>query len=195
MDAFSGSTWFSTLDLKSGYWQVELDDDAKEKTSFTTGDGLWQFVVMPFGLCNAPATFERLMEMVLVGLPWSTCLVYLDDIIVHAKTFDLAVQHLREVLIRLRNALLKLNAKKCELFQHQVAYLGHVVSEEGIAVDPDKVEAVSKWPIPKNKKELRTFLGLCSFYRKFVCSSGKTLAQTNRERGSLSMDRRLPDCV
>ena len=97
LDAFAGSSWFSTLDLKSGYWHVELEEEDKEKTAFTAGTGLWQFMVMPFGLCNAPATFERLMEMVLVGLPWSVCLMYLDDIIVHARTFDVALHHLQEI--------------------------------------------------------------------------------------------------
>jgi hypothetical protein len=88
LHSFFGSTWFSTLDLKSGYWQVEMEEADKEKTAFTTGKGLWKFVVMPFGLSNALATFERLMEQVLVGLPWLVCLVYLNDIIVHARSFE-----------------------------------------------------------------------------------------------------------
>ena len=170
LDAFAGSSWFSTLDLKSGYWQVELQEEDREKTAFTTGNGLWQFVVMPFGLCNAPATFERLIELVLVGLPWSVCLVYLDDIIVHAKTFDASVQNLQEVFRRLRSASLKLNPDKCELFQQQVSYLGHLISAQGVSADPSKVRAVTAWPIPKSKTELRSFLGLCSYYRKFVRS-------------------------
>ena len=89
--AFGESVWFSTLDLQSGYWQVEMDKDDKEKTEFSTGDGLWQFTVMPFGLCNAPAAFERLMDEVLAGLPWEVYLVYLDDIIVHASEFEEAI--------------------------------------------------------------------------------------------------------
>ena len=125
---------------------------------------------MPFGLCNAPATFERLIELVLVGLPWSVCLVYLYDIIVHAKTFDASVQNLQEVFCRLRSASLKLNPDKCELFQQQVSYLGHLISAQGVSADPSKVRAVMAWPIPKSKKELRSFLGLCSYYRKFVRS-------------------------
>ena len=176
LDAFAGSSWFSTLDLKSGYWQVELQEEDKEKTAFTTGSGLWQFVVMPFRLCNAPATFERLMELVLVGLPWSVCLVYLDDIIVHAKTFDAAVQHLQEVFCRLRSASLKLNPDKCELFQRQVSYLGHLVSAYGVSADPNKVLAVMTWPIPKSKKGLRSFFG-----SMFVLQEIRTFVRRHRK--------------
>ena len=123
LDAVSGSSWFSTLDLKSGYWQVKMAEKDKEKTAFTTGEGLWQFIVMPFGLANAPATFERLMERILQGLPWTVCLVYLD-----AKTLADEFENLRTVIRRLRQAGLKLNPRKCHLFQKNVRYLGHVVS-------------------------------------------------------------------
>ena len=148
IEALSGAKFFSTLDLKSGYWQVPLDDSAKEKTAFSTGSGLWQFNVMPFGLCNAPATFERLMEQVLFGLPMSVTLVYLDDIIVPGQSFSQHIANLRQVFERLRKAKLKLSPKKCILFQRKVQYLGHVVSEEGISPDPGKIEAVKTWPRP-----------------------------------------------
>ena len=101
LDALNRATWFSTLDLKSGYWQVELEPSAKEKTAFSAGKGLWQFKVMPLGLCNALATFERLMEAVLFSLPWKTCLVYLDDITVHAASFNDHIENLCRVLERL----------------------------------------------------------------------------------------------
>ena len=133
--SFYESMWFSTLDLKSGYWQVEMNDEDKEKTAFTTGQGLWQFLVMPFGLSNAPATFERLMEQVPVGLPWTTCLVYLDDIIVHAQSFQDELDRLREIFSRLRNGNLKLNPNKCLLFQEEVSYLGHRITRSGIQTD------------------------------------------------------------
>ena len=132
INALSGSCWFSTLDLASGYWQVEVEEKDRPKTAFTTGNGLYQFTVMPFGLCNAPATFERLMERVLSGLPWEVCLLYLDDIIVHAKTFKAELERLRSVFTRLREAGLKLSPKKCHLFKKRVVFLGHVVSEEGM---------------------------------------------------------------
>ena len=136
LETLAGMQWFSALDLCSGYWQVKLDEDAREKTAFTTGAGLWQYTVMPFGLCNAPATFERLMEQVLLGLPQSTALVYLDDVLVPGRNFQEHLTNLREVFQRLREAHLKLSPEKCELLQREVRYLGHIVIIEGIATDP-----------------------------------------------------------
>lgn len=168
LDTLSGKKWFSTLDLKSGYWQVEINPKDKEKTAFSTGKGLWQFNVMPFGLCNAPATFERLMECVLAGLVGEACLVYLDDVIIMGRDFEDHLFNLEKVLRKIRGANLKLNPKKCALFRKKVNYLGHVITSEGIQTDPAKVEAVQKWPTPKDKTEVRAFLGLCSYYRRFV---------------------------
>ena len=168
LDALNGATWFSTLDLKSGYWQVELEPSAKEKTAFSVGKGLWQIKVMHFELCNAPATFERLMEAVWFSLPWKTCLVYLDNIIVHAASFNDHIENLCRVLETLRRANLKLNPKKCRLFQQQVQFLGYTVSEHGISADQGKVKAVQSWPQPRSVHEVRSFLGLCTYYRRFV---------------------------
>jgi len=168
IEALSGVEWFSTLDLRSGYWQVPLDESSKEKTAFSTGRGLWQFKVMPFGLCNAPATFERLMEQVLAGLPLSIALVYLDDILVPGHSFSHQLSNLRKVFERLRAAKLKLSPKKCLLFRREVKYLGHMVSKNGITPDPDKAEAVLSWPTPMSATEVKSFLGLCSYYRRFI---------------------------
>lgn len=168
LDTLNGMKWFSTLDLKSGYWQVEIKDKDKEKTAFSTGKGLWQFNVMPFGLCNAPATFERLMEQILAGLLGETCLVYLDDIIIVGKDFDDHLNKLEQVLAKLREANLKLSPKKCSLFKRKVNYLGHVISKDGIQTDPEKISAVKDWPTPRDKTAVRAFLGLCSYYRRFV---------------------------
>ena len=168
LEALSGATWFSTLDLRSGYWQVEVHPSDRENTAFSTGRGLWQFKVMPFGLCNAPATFERLMEKVLAGLPLTVRLIYLDDILVPGHTFTDHTKNLRMVLLRLREAKLKLSPKKCVLFQRQVKFLGHIVSEAGVATDPEKLRAVHPWPRPSTVSEVRRFLGLCSYYRRFV---------------------------
>ena len=142
LDQLSGNSWFSTLDLKSGYWQVKLNSKDKEKTAFSVGNGLWQFNVMPFGICNAPATFERLMERVLQNILSKICLVYLDDVIVFSKTFEEMIENLRKVFLRLRSANLKLNPKKCSLFGREVKYLGHIVSEQGITTDLEKISAV-----------------------------------------------------
>ncbi len=170
LDSLSGSKWFTTLDLQSGYWQIEMDEESKDKTSFLTNFGTYQFRVMPFGLTNAPATFERLMEQVLKGLQWETCLIYIDDVIVFAKDFSTALERLTTVFDRLRNAGLCLSAKKCHMFQKKVKYLGHVVDESGISTDPDKIESIKTWPTPKNTKQVRSFLGLCSYYRRYIRS-------------------------
>ena len=118
-----GNAWFCTLDLASGYWQVALDEDAKEKTAFATHSGLFQFRVMPFGLCNAPATFERLMSKVLRGLQWNHCLVYIDDILVFGKDFASTLKNLEEVLHRISDHGLQLKSSKCSLFQEELPFL------------------------------------------------------------------------
>lgn len=168
LDALSGSKFFSTLDLVSGYWQVELDEDAKQKSAFCTRNGLWQWRVLPFGLTSAPSTFERLMEKVLRGLHWKSVLIYLDDIVVFSNTISQHLDRLEEVLQRLEAANLKLKPTKCELFKKEVKYLGHVVSAEGVKTDPDKIKAIREWPTPTCTSELRAFLGTGSYYRRFV---------------------------
>ena len=123
---------------------------------------------MPFGLGNAAATFERLMETVLSGLQWEICLIYLDDIIVVAKTFSEMLQNLETVFQRLSSAGLKLKAKKCNVFSEQVEFLGHIISPEGIATDPKKIEVVKEWKEPSTVSEVRSFVGLCSYYRCYI---------------------------
>jgi hypothetical protein len=120
LDTLAGTKWFSTLDLKSGYWQVDVHPDDNEKTAFSSGQGLWQFPVLSFGLRNAPATFELLMETVLRGLTYDLCLVYLDDVIVIGNTFQEHILNLRKVIERFREARLKLNPVKCQLLQKEV---------------------------------------------------------------------------
>ena len=121
--------YFSTLDLATGFWQIELDESSRPKSAFTTHKGLYEFVRMPFGLCNAPATFQRLMQVVLAGLEWSSCFVYIDDILVASKSFEEHLSHLKEVFSRLRKAGLCLKPKKCSFLCDQVVYLGHVISK------------------------------------------------------------------
>ena len=168
LEMLAGSHFFTSLDLLSGYWQVQIHPDDKEKTAIATPEGLFEFNVMPFGLCNAPATFQRLMDCVLAGLHWETCLVYLDDVIIIGRSFEDHLCNLRNVFQRLREAGLKLKPTKCTLCREEVKFLGHVVSRDGIATDPSKVESVRTWPTPTQRKEVQQFLGLCNYYRRFI---------------------------
>lgn len=168
LDSLAGGKWFSCLDLNQGFFQVALHPDSREVTAFATSQGLYQFKVTPFGLVNSPSTFERLMEDVLRGLQWSECLLYIDDIIIPGANVEESLLRLEHVFSRLRDANLKLKPTKCILFQKSVKFLGHIVSEEGISTDPDKLKAIHEWPIPANVKEVKSFLGLCSYYRKFT---------------------------
>ncbi|KAM6975889.1 retrovirus-related Pol polyprotein from transposon 412 [Tautogolabrus adspersus] len=168
LDTLSNARYFSTLDLTSGYWQVELTPRARKAAAFCTRKGLFEWNVMPFGLCNAPATFQRLMDRVLVGLQWETCLVYLDDIVVLGRDSTQMLERLGQVFNRLRGANLKLKPSKCCLFREQVAYLGHIVSANGVTTDPKKIQQVQDWPTPRNVSEVRQFVGLASYYRRFV---------------------------
>ena len=168
LNQLAGNSWFSCLDLNSGYWQVEVDENDREKTAFTSRKGLFEFRVMPFGLCNAPATFERLMETVLAGLQWEICLIYLDDVIVTGATFQEMIKNLSQVFERFQQAGLKLKPKKCRLFAREVEFLGHIVTPDGVHTDPKKTEAIQTWPQPRCVKDVRSFLGLCSYYRRFI---------------------------
>ena len=167
-DALGDAKFFSTLDLRQGYWQVENDPETADKTTFITRKGASKFKVLPFGLSNAPAVFQRLMNLVMRGLTWEACLVFLDDIVVMSTTFEQHLERLRAVFGRLRSANLKLKPSKCKLFQLKVKFLGSIVSANGIEPDPDKLKVIEEWPVPKNLTELRAFVGLASYYRRHV---------------------------
>ena len=167
-DTLKGAQYFSTLDLASGYWQIEMHPEDKAKTAFSTKRGLFQFTTMPFGLCNAPATFERLIETVLRGYLWERCMCYLDDIVVYGHTFDAALQNLHLVFDRIRGAGLKLQPSKCQLFKRELLYLGFIVNGEGTRPDPDKLKAIRKWPVPCNVHDVRSFLGFANYHRRFI---------------------------
>ena len=172
-DTLAGATYFSTLDLASGYWQVEVDEKDRPKTAFSMPSGLYEFQTMPFGLANAPATFQRLMQFVLQPLIPARCSVYLDDVIVHGKDKADHLRNLKAVLQRLKEVGLKLQAKKCCFMQREVKFLGHIISERGVMTDPGKVTAVREWPTPKSCEEVRSFMGLASYYRRFVHNFAK----------------------
>ena len=168
LDSLAGSKLFTTLDLASGYWQVEVLEEDKSKTAFPTPYGLFEFNVMPFGLTNAPATFQRLMQCVLAGLSPEQCLTYIDDVIVFSASFEQHLTRLRAVLERIAKAGLRLKTAKCQFVQRQVKYLGHVVSEQGIEPDPQKTQAVKNFSIPTNATMVKQFLGLSNYYRRFI---------------------------
>jgi hypothetical protein len=168
LDALQGNTYFTALDLHSGYWQVAMNELDKSKTAFTCPQGLYQFNTMPMGLCNAAATFQRLMQHVLRDLQWKTLVVYLDDVVVFGKTFEEMLTNLATVFERFELAGLTLRFTKCNFAQTSLKILGHIVNAEGISPDPEKVACVQEWAEPTNLKELRSFIGFSSYYRKFI---------------------------
>ncbi|GBC36137.2 retroviral-like aspartic protease 1 [Rhizophagus irregularis DAOM 181602=DAOM 197198] len=155
LDSLQDAQWFTTLDLASGYWQIKVRAEDQEKTAFITKFRTYEFKVMPFGLCNAPATFQRTMDKVLHGIKEKFVLVYLDDVIIYLKTFKDHIQHLEEVLNRIRKANLRLKAEKCHFAAAELQFLGHVVGKEGVKPNPEKVNKMVNYPEPQNIRELR----------------------------------------
>lgn len=173
LDKLGHSTYFTTLDLASGFHQIELQPEDIPKTAFNTPYGHYEFLRMPFGLKNAPATFQRAMDSVLYGLQGERCFVYLDDIVVFASSLREHEQKLTEVFSRLRKHGLKVQPDKCEFLRKEVAYLGHIISSEGVKPNPDKVKSVQEFPIPKSCKDIKSFLGLAGYYRRFIPNFSK----------------------
>ncbi|KAK1602025.1 hypothetical protein QYE76_027130 [Lolium multiflorum] len=168
LDELSGATIFSKIDLHSGYHQIRMAIGDEWKTAFKTKLGLYEWLVMPFGLSNAPSTFMRLMNHILRPLIGKSVVVYFDDILIYSKNLEDHVQHVREVLCILRHEKLFANLPKCHFAQNKLVFLGFVVSANGIEVDSSKVEAIHNWPTPTNVGQVRSFHGLAGFYRRFV---------------------------
>lgn len=167
-DSLGGSQYFSSIDLSSAYYQCEIEEEHKKFTAFGTRRGHFEFNRMPFGLCGAPFTFQHMMNIVLRSENWEQCLIYLDDVLIFGKTFEEHLSRLRNILLKIRKAGLKLSPDKCEFFQSQLCFLGHSITQKGIETDPKKIEAVSTWPKPVTIEDLRSFLGFTNYYRKFI---------------------------
>ena len=171
-----GKRYFSSLDLLSGFWQIPLTEESKQKTAFVTAHGLWQWRVMPMGPRNSPATFQRAMDTVLAGLKWSKCLIYIDDILIYGATWEEHLANLRSVLDRLEKCCLYVKPDKCSFARSSTTHLGHEVSAEGLKPLEKHVVAVREFPTPRTKTQLQSFLGLSNYYRTFIANYARIAA-------------------
>jgi len=169
LDLLGNCTDFTTLDFASGYWQIEMAPKDRPKTALITREGLFEFEVMPFGLCNAPGEFQRLMNTMLSGMTWRDCLVYLDDIIIFTKGFDNHLIAIERIFTKIREAKLKLKGTKCQFAKPELVYLGYTITQTGILPDASKIASVKNFPCPINIKTVKSFIELCSYYsRRYV---------------------------
>ena len=172
LDVLGDNQFYSSLDMTSGYYQIEIEESDRPKTAFLTRYGLFEHCYMPFGLCNAPATFQRAMMLLLRGLTWEEVLAYLGDVTILGKDFYDHLDNLITVFKRFRSYNLKLKPKKCFLFQTQIMFLGKLVTKNGISVNPDSISVIKKWPKPTTVKEVQKFLGLVNYHRAHLKDFG-----------------------
>ena len=193
LDQLGSSQFFSTLDLAAGYWQIKMHPESSPKTAFVTHEGLHEFTVMPFGLTNAPAAFQRVMQQVVMGLNTADApnfvSVYIDDVLVFSRTLEEHLDHLERVLKRLIEVGLKLKPQKCHFVRQEVGFLGHVITPQGLKTSEQHILAVREFPVPDSVRAVRQFMGLCSYYRRFVkgfASIARPLHALTRKGASFS---------
>lgn len=195
-DKLGKSTYFTTLDLASGYHQIEINDADRQKTAFSTEFGHFEYSRMPFGLKTAPATFQRAMDNILRGLQGIHCLVYLDDIIIFSASLQDHIQKLRTVFDRLRQTNLKVQLDKSEFLRKEVMYLGHTITKDGLKPNNDKIQAVLNYPLPETTTQIKSFLGLIGYYRRFIKDFAKVtqpLTACLKKRNKLIIDKKYVD--
>jgi hypothetical protein len=168
LDELAGAKWFSKLDLKAGYHQIRLAPGGEHKTAFQTHNSHYEFKVMAFSLTGAPTTFQHAMNAMVAPVLCKFVVVFLDDILIYSASYSEHLHHLATMLDILQKEQCHVKMGKCVFVQQSVAYLGHVVSAEGVATDTSKIESICTWPVPVNQKELRGFLGLIGYYQKFI---------------------------
>ena len=194
-DTLEGSCYFSTIDMSWGFYQLPFETDSQDYTAFSTPFGSFKWLVMPMGLTGSPPVFQSLMEKVLVGLTWKSTIPYLDDCIIFSRTAEEHLERLREVFQRFKDENLKMNPLKCEFFRQRVPFLGHIVSRDGIQADPAKTSAVRQYPVPKSVTEVKSFLGLCSYYRRYVrdfAAIARPLHQLTEKNERIPLEPRSP---
>lgn len=194
LDRISGCTFFSKIDVKDAYYRIRIKEGDEWKTAFRTRYGHFEYMVMPFGLTNAPATFQHYIHKALGPLVDVVCVAYLDDILVFSKDHESHTEHLQQVLERMRDAELYAKPSKCEFYQSQVEFLGFILSGDGIAMDPRRVDTIASWEEPKTYREIQVFVGFCNFYRRFIYNySGIVTPLTSLLKGS--KDGKKPGAV